>query len=332
MLGPKKYMSATEWHNNWWWIHDNPEAVNAMRDDSLISVQEHQERFASAPEILKDTFTLQDDGSFLVKWPDESNIMEWHLRDLPIVPGIVLKRLFFHQTGKQAKGVVKAIFLWGVFSWQTIIVRKDGIYNLTGKKIMDISIDTEEEILQVNDTKNISYMPMYESMNDYLLQQNKFRFVSRWEPQGVVKSESRFRWWFEIPEDFERQEGEHIPWEILEEIWAQVWSYITGPDLNKNISLITKIDGKEDLNPEAKIFTFKLGKSISTDIPAKAGETLYVTWRVIQFDPNGKEAHFCYEITNNEGQELLFWEIKGNIVPLKILIRAYENIKNQMKK
>jgi hypothetical protein len=63
----------------------------------------------------------------------------------------------------------------------------------------------------------------------------------------------------------------------MEEIGAQVGSYITGPDLNKYIPLITKGEHNSELRPEAKIFTFKLGKSISTDIPAKAGETLYVT-------------------------------------------------------
>ena len=34
---------------------------------NTISIKKHKENFKNAPEILKDTFTIQDDGSFLVK-------------------------------------------------------------------------------------------------------------------------------------------------------------------------------------------------------------------------------------------------------------------------
>jgi hypothetical protein len=46
-----------------------------MNDVTIISVQEQKERFAKAPKILKDTFVLQDNGSFLVKKPEESKVM-----------------------------------------------------------------------------------------------------------------------------------------------------------------------------------------------------------------------------------------------------------------
>ena len=79
---------------------------------------------------------------------------------------------------------------------------------------------------------------------------------------------------------------------------------MTGPDLNKDIPMIQNIENKIQLNPESKVFTFKLGRSLVTDIPAHTGDTIYVTGKVITFDPNGKEAYFCY-IAKNKNQEPL---------------------------
>jgi len=53
---------------------------------------------------------------------------------------------------------------------------------------------------------------------------------------------------------------------------------------------------------------------------------------VIAFEPKGKEAHFCYIARNKDKQELISGEIKGNIVPIKMLIRAYGQIKNAAQK
>jgi len=47
-----------------------------LNDNNAIPTQEQKERFASAPKMLQDTFTIQDDGSFLVKTPEESKVME----------------------------------------------------------------------------------------------------------------------------------------------------------------------------------------------------------------------------------------------------------------
>jgi hypothetical protein len=96
--------------------------------------------------------------------------------------------------------------------------------------------------------------------------------------------------------------------------------------------MIKNIDDATQINPESKVFTFKLGKSLATDTPAKIGEIVYVTGKVIKFDPNGKEAHFCYTIENQDNEQLLAGEIKGNIVPVKMLIRAYGQIKNAAQK
>lgn len=329
---PRRYLSPTEGHGNT--ANDKQkDLAGALNDESIISPQEQQERFASAPKTLQDTFILQEDGGFLVKTPEDSQIMEGHLRDLPIVPGIVLKRLFLHQTQTKPEGVVTTQFLWGVFSWQNITVRKDGIYNPAGKKIVDISIDTKEDISQVKDTRDISYMPMYEEeMDDYLLQQKTFRFVSYGEKDGVMKNDSRFRGRFDVPENFLRAEDGKINPEIIEEIGAQIGAYVTGPDLNKDIPMIQTIENKVQLNPESKVFTFKLGRSVATETSAKTGETIYIKWRVITFDPNGKEAHFCYSAENEQRKQLITGEIKGNIVPVKMLIRAYGQIKNSPQK
>ena len=73
---------------------------------------------------------------------------------------------------------------------------------------MDISIDTKEEIPQVQDTPDISYMPMdEEDMDNYLLQQKAFRFVSRGEKDGVMQNDSWFRGRFDIPKDFQWAEN-----------------------------------------------------------------------------------------------------------------------------
>lgn len=96
--------------------------------------------------------------------------------------------------------------------------------------------------------------------------------------------------------------------------------------------MIKNIDDATQLNPESKVFTFKLGKSLATDTLAQVGETVYVKGKVIKFDPNGREAHFCYTIENQDNEQLLAGEIKANIVPVKILIRSYGQIKDAAQK
>ena len=331
MNSPRRYPSPTEdgWNN---WTDKQPEIANTLNDNNAIPTQEQKERFTSAPKMLQDTFTIQDDGSFLVKTPEESKVMEWHLKDLPIVPGIVLKRLFFHQTNTKAKGIVTTQFLWGVFAGQTITVRRDGIYTPAGKKVVDIILETQERMESPDHNDEISYQKMNQNPDDYLLQQHAFRFFSEGEKEGIMKDGTHFRGEYTIPEDFIRAEDGKISSEILEEIGAQIWAYVTGPDLNKNIPMIQTVENKTQLNSESKVFTFKLGKSSTTDIPTQTGEMVFVKGRVITFDPNGKEAHFCYTAENKDKQQLFSWEIKGNIVPVKMLIRAYGQVKNSAQK
>jgi hypothetical protein len=107
---PKRFLSPREGHGGG--TDDQQQNLaSTLTDETTISVQEQKERFTSAPKILQDTFILQEDGSLLVKMPEESKVMEGHLRDLPIVPGIVLKRLYLHQTGTTPKGIVTTQFL-----------------------------------------------------------------------------------------------------------------------------------------------------------------------------------------------------------------------------
>jgi len=75
-------MGLSESHNTSAENHENGtnqqqnNLVSTLTDETIISAQEHKERFASAPKMLQDTFTLQEDGSFLVKTPEESKVME----------------------------------------------------------------------------------------------------------------------------------------------------------------------------------------------------------------------------------------------------------------
>jgi len=327
---PKKYLSPVEgsWNNG---TDQQKNLTSTLADKTTISAQEHKERFATAPKILQDTFILQEDGSFLVQTPENSEVMDWHLKDLPLVPGIVLKRLFFHQGNTEAKWIVTTQFLWGVFSWQTIIVRRDGIYTPAGKKIITITLDTKEQIQSPDADHPITYQKQEQPFDDYLLQQHAFRFIDSGEKEWVMKDGTHFRGEFTIPENFKRAEDGKVSSEMLEEIGAQIWVYATGPDLNKN-PMIQNVENKTQLNTESKVFTFKLGKSLATDIQAQAGETVYIKGKVIIFDPNGKEAFFCYTVENKDNQKLLSWEIKAYIVPVKMLIHKYGQIKNATKK
>lgn len=72
---PKRYLSPKEGSG----INETNESkqlINTLNDEYAISPQEHKERFASAPKMLQDTFVLQEDGSFLVKIPEDSQVME----------------------------------------------------------------------------------------------------------------------------------------------------------------------------------------------------------------------------------------------------------------
>jgi hypothetical protein len=74
--------------------------------------------------------------------------------------------------------------------------------------------------------------------------------------------------------------------------------------------MIHNIEEKTQLNPESKVFTFKLGRSEGTNTQAHTGDTISVTGKVIAFDPNGKEAYFCYIAENNKQEQLIAGEIK----------------------
>jgi len=50
--------------------------LSTLTNIKTISLQEHKERFATAPKILQDTFLLQDDGSFLIQTPEKSKVMD----------------------------------------------------------------------------------------------------------------------------------------------------------------------------------------------------------------------------------------------------------------
>ena len=82
---------------------------------SIFSPQWNIEKFKQAPNILHDTFEVQEDGSFLVKFPKESNVMQGHLKGLPITPGIVMKKLFLYMTNNQGKDIVNCQFMDPVF-------------------------------------------------------------------------------------------------------------------------------------------------------------------------------------------------------------------------
>ena len=72
---PRRYFSPTEGGgiNE---INESKQLANTLNDEHAISPQEQKERFASAPKMLQDTFILQDNGSFLVKMPENSHVME----------------------------------------------------------------------------------------------------------------------------------------------------------------------------------------------------------------------------------------------------------------
>ena len=72
---PRRYLSPIEGSGTNE-ANKSEQIANTLKDEYAISPQEHKERFASAPKMLQDTFVLQDDGSFLVKMPEDSQVME----------------------------------------------------------------------------------------------------------------------------------------------------------------------------------------------------------------------------------------------------------------
>ncbi len=316
------------------WDTTNNQVKSSLVDENNISVQEHAERFATAPKMIKDAFILQDDGSFLVKQPKDSKVMDWHLKNLPIVPGVVLKRLFFHQTNSDEKGIVTTQFIWWAYSWQSIVVKRDGIYTPTGKRMVDITINTQEEIISPKSDNEIMYQNQDINPNDYLLQQNAFRFFDEGQKDWIMQNWTHFRWSFIISEDcIGKEMDENISHVMIEEIAAQTAACLTGPELNEDIPMIINnntedTDDKTEINSNAKLFTYKVGKNLSTKIPLKIGDTVYVEWKVITFSPKGKEAHFCYIAKNQNDEILMTGEIKGHIVWFAVLQRLYNNIIN----
>lgn len=311
--------------NGTYWTEMN--TVVSTKSEEILSSQFmftpkwNTEKFRQAPSILHDTFEVQENGNFLVKFPIESNVMQGHLKKLPITPGIVMKKLFLYMTNNQGKDIVNCQFMDPVFPGQTIEIKNDGIYNATNKKVVDISFSTEEEIVSPKNKETL-YHTMKEEKDEYLLQSGKFRFIDEGHKEGTIEKWVLFKWEYTFPQDFMRHEGGFIPHEILEESAAQVASYVTGPDLNKETK-IWDIE-EEKINLNAKIFTFKSGIQQKNWTKVKVWETIYIYWEVMQLEK--REAKFCYVIKNQWGENITNGEITGNIVQIGILQRVYNQV------
>ena len=305
-----------------WAVHMN-DVVSTKKEEifgsqSIFSPQWNIEKFKQAPNILHDTFEVQEDGSFLVKFPKESNVMQGHLKGLPITPGIVMKKLFLYMTNNQGKDIVNCQFMDPVFPWQTIRIKDDGIYNATNKKVVDVSFSTNEEMSSPQN-RETTYYTMKEVKDEYLLQSGKFRFMDEGHKERAIEKGVLFKWEYTFPKDFTRHENWFIPHEILEEAAAQIASYVTGPDLNKETKLWNIEEGTINLN--AKVFTFKSGIEQRNWGKVRIGETIYIHWEVMQLEK--REAKFCYIIKNQWGEKITNGEITWSIVQIWIIQRAY---------
>ncbi|MEI7563245.1 MAG: hypothetical protein WCJ39_06415 [bacterium] len=119
-----------------------------------------------------------------------------------------------------------------------------------------------------------------------------------------------------------RQENNKIPMEIIEETAAQIASYVTSPDLNTKIPLRDRV--QDEINGDAKIFTFKSGIQERNGASIKPGETIYIKGEVMVL--NRKMAQFCYIAHNNKGEIIAKGEVAGTVISTALLQRAYATI------
>ncbi len=283
---------------------------------------------------ILDTFKLSNLGLYEAKSPDDSSVMRWHLRQLPIVPWVVQKWLLIDVCQISDE----------IYSWKMTIRSEFWAPILPQWKIRT-STDTlwlEHEdgknalwIIEVPDYKNHIEKNYDEAMlsvvnntelDNYLLQSNSFRLAS-WAAFLTRHNETElsiwdiFQWYYKVPNDMQFFDVDDkynriVSPYLIEEMAAQIWVLAFSERLWK------AADQNLEIIESWSTMTFNSSTCRFTWNKLALGSEFRLTWKIKEMSK--RAASFEYVWFDLDWTEIIRWEICGNIVPLKLLKRMFK--------
>lgn len=272
--------------------------------------------------LITDAFLENTDGSYRVN-PD-SRILSGHFPGMPIVPGVLAKRLiqalssadlYCHHDADGNHFVWETEFLSAIPSnADSIRLKREGdeyVLENGSKPLVRCSKKTarlkESESdgginLQSHHLKDILHDSIERIERDdadkFVLQNDPFRFVStggKLFDEQELSDPNVLGGYFEIPSGFSfaDSETEYVPLEIIEESVAQIASFAYA----KTRGLPNVRTEDDQLNSKAKVLTFKTSVSEAGSRSLFSGDRLYVVIDVLT--ETDREVSFAYEAWNS---------------------------------
>lgn len=300
------------------------------------------ERIQADP-ILTDVFRIGENGTFSAN--PSSKILSGHFPGMPLVPGVVAKRLVstvtpadpYHEHARPTSG---ERFVWktefpSAFSGSTgnVSVRQEefGYSLVSGGDVLvrmtrfpegaEFSQPEDRFDLRSAHTRDMFHEPVSSIPPDdadaYVFQASPFRFVTTAGLMSESFGDDRILGgYFDVPENFPylSEEGA-VPVEIVEESVAQIASFAYA----KTRGFPTVRENNGEVNPKAKILTFKSSVSEAGKSRLHFHDRLSVAIEIISED--GREVSFAYEAWNGVRGTVLRGVIDGTVVPFRLLKR-----------
>lgn len=268
--------------------------------------------------------------NIVTKWPEDSEVLDGHLRWMPLVPGVIQKWLLLKLSMLSQK-----VYYW-INATKTkferpILPRSIIKFNEDTKELQNENWETHISIELIDDFKvnlRVKYNKLEEQfllekdLDKYLLQTWKFRFATwfSWienEDSANPKVWDIFQWYFAVPSDFhfhqQFDKSDIVTPYLLEEFAAQIWS-ISFWDKFNTLNDDWTVD--ED---KRTVLTFNSSTCKLSWKSLKLWDTFRLVGRVKTIEK--RTASFEYIGYDSEWNVIIEWEITGNIVPMKVLKR-----------
>lgn len=314
-------------------LADNDRLVSVLTQyakDQLTDILQYK-------SLIWGVFDLQH-TDFIVKKPNESEILSGHFKWIPIAPGIMMKLLLLSITRNEEINInhtssyIRTIFPQSAVPGSKITLWEDGMSLIDEKENEYVRIGyvnrmntVEPEVyeewfqtIQNTDTPKIEKFSEQE-LDKYLLQSGTFRFADsatfiRQKEENEVNEGDIFSWSYQLSSSDicfsdTHENTEKMYHGFFEEIAAQIGSLAMG-------KILWEVNAKD-----SKILTFKesifkydwkvLGERVDTH------SVINVTWIVVKKEK--RSISFIFIWKNDKWEELFRWEISGNVMSATIL-------------
>ncbi|EKE27539.1 MAG: hypothetical protein ACD_3C00195G0003 [uncultured bacterium (gcode 4)] len=317
---------------NYTWLSESPSTQKLSIPQLLLThtPTKTNEILHTSNSAISDTFTVTWTKEFKAKNPENSTVMKWHLRHLPLVPWVVQKWLLFKafkisEDIYSWKEIIKTTFWSPILWWDEIKLSQSEFELLHADNKIAVKIEKADSCPGYED---MGYrIDFQDAMSDsdldrILLQHLEFRFVSwlaflKKSADSEVNIWDVFQWYFAIPEDFKFFTEDNwiktVEPFLIEEFAAQIWvvaiSWRIWHATNENNDIL---DTWSTMTFDSSICKYS-GKKLVL------GSDFRLTWRVK--DITKRTVSFEYTWFNDKMEEVIRWEISGKIVGLKMLKR-----------